>query len=128
MLRFFISAICSAIILIGFADAQETNPRILKAVDSKLEKEFEYLVFDLGKGVDLKLVKIQAKGKTFTIGTTKDEQDLVIRDYFEGKKSSVLDHEVAAMVTLTDDYYVGQFEVYRAQLCRAELWSQLLPN
>jgi len=52
----------------GWAQAQESNPRILKATDPKLNREFEYLVFDLGKGVVLKLVKIEARGKTFTIG------------------------------------------------------------
>lgn len=75
-------------------------------------------MFDLGKGVDLKLVKIAAKGKTFTIGTTKEEKEKVLRDYFDGKSSTVLDNEEAASITLTDDYYIGQFEVTRAQFRR----------
>lgn len=95
-----------------------SNPHIAKAVDPSLKKEFEYLVLDLGKGVELKLVKITAKGKTFTIGTIREEQEKLIRDYFDGKKSGVLDNETAASVTLTDDYYIGQFEVYRAQFRR----------
>ena len=102
----------------GLAHAQEANPRTTKATDPSLKKEFEYLMFDLGKGVDLKLVKIAAKGKTFTIGTTKEEQEKVVRDYFDGKKPNVLDNEETASITLTDDYYIGQFEVTRAQFRR----------
>ncbi len=118
MLRYVIITLSSAVIFTSFAATQEINPRIVKAADPKLKKEFEYLVFDLGKGVELKLVKVAAKGKTFTIGTTKEEQDKLIRDYFDGKKPSVLDNETAASVTLTDDYYISHFEVYRAQFRR----------
>ena len=100
------------------ADTPASNPHIAKTIDPSLKKEFEYLVFDLGKGVELKLVKIPAKGKTFTIGTTKEEKEKVLRDYFDGKNSNVLDYEEAATITLTDDYYLGQFEVTRAQFRR----------
>jgi hypothetical protein len=98
--------------------AEDANPRNVRGRDPKLDRECEYLVFDLGKGVELKLVKIAAKGKTFTIGSTREEQEKVIRDYFDGKKPGTLDYEEAASVTLTDDYYIGQFEVYRAQFRR----------
>jgi formylglycine-generating enzyme required for sulfatase activity len=118
MFRFFILASSTAVLLISSAVAQDFNPRIVKAVDFSLKQEFEYLVFDLGKGVELKLVKIAAKGKTFTIGTTKEEQEKLIQNYFDGKKSGVLDNETSALVTLTDDYYIGQFEVYRVQFRR----------
>jgi len=83
-----------------------------------LKKEFEYLVFDLGNGVELKLVKVAAKGKTFTIGTTKEDQEKVATDYFSGKRPAQMDFEDSASVTLTGDYYIGQFEVNRAQFCR----------
>lgn len=118
MLRFCISAICSFLISIGFADAQETNPRIVKAVDPKLKKEFEYLVFDLGKGVELKLVKVATKGKTFAIGSSKQEQEAVAKKYFDGNRPGWMDFENEQEVTLTDDYYIGQFEVTRGQFRR----------
>ena len=118
MLRCVIFAICSFVISFGFADAQETNPRIVKAVDPKLKKELEYLVFDFGKGVQLKLVKVAAKGKTFTIGSSKAEQDDVAKKYFGGKRTETLDFETAQPITLTDDFYIGQFEIYRAQFRR----------
>ena len=95
-----------------------SHPRIVQATDPKLKREFEHLVFDLGKEVELKLVKIEAKGKTFTIGSTKEEQEKVTREYFEGKRPGQLEFEEAASVTLTDDYYIGQFEVNRAQFRR----------
>jgi sulfatase modifying factor 1 len=102
----------------GPSDAAGSNPYIAKASDSVLRREFEYLVFDLGKGIELKLVKIPARGKTFTIGTSREEQDNVVREYLGGKRPGQLDFEEAASVTLTDDYYIGQFEVYRGQFRR----------
>jgi len=102
----------------GPSEVHQTNPRTATATDASLKREFEYLIFDLGKGVELKLVKIKAKGMTFTIGSTNEEQEKVTRDYFGGKRQGQLDFEEAAPVTLTDDYYIGQFEVYRAQFRR----------
>jgi len=87
------------------AKVEITNPRIVKARDAKLNKEFEYLQYDLGKGVELKLVKISAKGKTFVIGSPKGEKDR-------------FDHEEQREITLTDDYYIGQFEITRGQFRR----------
>jgi formylglycine-generating enzyme required for sulfatase activity len=109
---------CLFAICLGAATAAESNPRVVTARDPKLNKEFEYLVFDLGEGVDLRLVKVVAKGAIFTIGSTKGEQDHVVQRYFDGKRPGSLDSEEAASVTLTDDYYIGQFEVYRAQFRR----------
>jgi formylglycine-generating enzyme required for sulfatase activity len=106
-----------AIGLVATAEA-EPNPRVVVAHDPKLGKEFEYLVFDLGAGVELRLVKVAAKGKTFTIGSTKEEEDHVVKRYFDGKRPASLDSEEATSVTLTDDYYIGQFEVNRAQFRR----------
>jgi len=110
--------VCLFAICLGAVNAAEPNPRIVTAREPKLNKEFEYLVFDLGEGVELRLVRVAAKGATFTIGSTKDEQDKVVQRYFDGKRPASLDFEEAASVTLTDDYYIGQFEVYRAQFRR----------
>jgi formylglycine-generating enzyme required for sulfatase activity len=96
----------------------KANPRTEKAKDARLGKEFEYLVFDLGKGVELKLVRVAAKGKTFTIGSSQDERDAVAKRYFDGKGPAGLEFEAAQDVTLTDDYYIGRFEVTRGQFRR----------
>lgn len=102
-----------------FATAGEgANPRVLKASDRRLNKEFDYLVFDLGKGVELKLVKVSAKGKTFTIGSSKQEQEAVATKYFNGKRFGGADLESEQSVTMTDDYYIGRFEVTRGQFRR----------
>ena len=97
---------------------QSNNPRIERAPDARLGKKFDYLVYDLGKGVELKLVKVSAKGQTFTIGSSAAEQDAVIRKYFHGKRPSTLDFEVEQRITLTDDFYIGRFEVSRGQFRR----------
>jgi len=109
----FLFAVC-----LGAIHAAEPNPRVVTARDPKLNKQFEYLVFELGEGVELRLVKVAAKGATFTIGSTKEQQEQVVQEYFGGKRPGTLDHEEAASVTLTDDYYIGQFEVCRAQFRR----------
>ena len=83
----------------------ERNPRQIRAQDPKLKKEFDYLIYDLGKGVELKLVKIAAKGKSFVIGSPKDE---------EGRGNNEDQHEV----TFTNDYYIGVFEVTLQQFRR----------
>ncbi|MCE9533118.1 MAG: SUMF1/EgtB/PvdO family nonheme iron enzyme [Planctomycetes bacterium] len=85
--------------------AELTNPRIVRARDAKLNKEFEYLIYDLGKGVELRLVKIAAKGKTFTIGSPQEEK---------GRE----DNEEQRDITFTDDYYIGQLEITRGQFRR----------
>lgn len=92
--------------------------RFVKANDAKLKKEFEYLVFDLGHGVELKLVKVAAKGKTFTIGSSKTEQDAVVKNYFNAKRPAFMDLESEQEVNLSDDFYIGQFEVTRGQFRR----------
>ena len=100
------------------ADAAEPNPRLMTARDPKLDREFEYLVLDLGAGVDLRLVKVPAAGKTFTIGSTPAEQARVVERYHAGKRPATLDFEEAATVTLSDDFFIGQFEVCREQFRR----------
>ena len=97
---------------------QSNNPRIERAADARLGKVFDYLVYDLGKGVELKLVKVSAKGQTFTIGSSAKEQVAVIQKYFHGKRPSTLDFEVEQRITLTDDFYIGRFEVSRGQFRR----------
>ena len=97
---------------------QSNNPRIERAADAKLGKVFDYLVYDLGKSIELKLVKVRAKGQTFTIGSSAAEQDAVIQKYFHGKRPSTLDFEVEQRITLTDDFYIGRFEVSRGQFRR----------
>jgi hypothetical protein len=82
------------------AGADKPSPRIERARDAKLDKEFDYLIYDLGKGVELKLVKVAAKGKTFTIGSPKEEKD---RRNDEEQRD----------ITLTDDYYIGRSHVTR---------------
>lgn len=101
------------------ADSKDAkfNPRIVRAKDDRLGKEFEYLVFDLGKGVDLKLVKISAREKKFTLGSSKEERDAVAERYFDGK-GATLEFEAAHEITFTDDYYIGQFEMTRGQFRR----------
>lgn len=98
--------------------AGDGNPRIVQARDEKLGSEFEYLVFDLGKGVELKLVKVPAKGRTFTIGSSRQEQDALVKQYFAGKRPDSLDYENGLAVTLTDDFHLGQSEVTRGQFRR----------
>jgi hypothetical protein len=39
------------------------NPRLVSAKDSKLGTDFEYLIYDLGNGAELKLIKVPARGK-----------------------------------------------------------------
>lgn len=100
------------------AAVDDANPRILKAIDPKLNKEFEYLVFNLGKDIEMKLVHVPAKGKIFTIGTSKEEQAAVVKKYFADKRPDWMDFENEHVVTLTDDYFIGQFEVTRGQYRR----------
>jgi sulfatase modifying factor 1 len=97
---------------------EHISSRVVTDHDPKLNKEFEYLIFDLGKGVELKLVKIKAKGKSFNIGSSQQEQEAVAKEYFGGKRSETLDFETSCEVALTDDFYLGQFEVTRAQFRR----------
>lgn len=96
----------------------KANPRVVKARDPKLDKEFEYLVYDLGKGVELKLVKVKARGETFSIGSSAKEQDAVVQKYFLGKRPSSFEFEAEQQVTLTDDFYIGQCEITRGQFRR----------
>ena len=51
-------AACLLVPTLALAEGGDSNPRIIKAKDAKLNKEFECLVYDLGKGTQLKLVKI----------------------------------------------------------------------
>ena len=99
-------------------EGAKANPRVLKVNDAKLKKEFEYLVFDLGKGVELRLVKVPAKGKKFMIGSSKGEQDEVVKRYHAGKRPDWMEFENEQQVTLTDDYFIGKFEVTRGQFRR----------
>lgn len=96
----------------------DATPIILKARDPKINKEFEYLVFHLGNGIELKLVRVLAKGKTFAIGSSMDEQEVVAKKYFDGRRPDWIDFENSATVALTDDYFIGQFEVTRGQFRR----------
>ena len=110
--------------------AAESNPRVLTARDPKLEKDFEHLVFDLGNGVELRLVKVTAKGKTFRIGSSKQEQEAVNAKYFNGKQQGKLEMENEQAVTFTDDFYLGQFEITRGQFRRfvEETGYQTIPE
>jgi len=96
----------------------DPNPKTLLKVDPKLRKPFENLVYDLGKGVTLELVKIQAKGKTFMIGSSKEEQEEVARKYFGDKSPPRIDFEDSQSVTLTNDYFIGKHEITRGQFRR----------
>jgi formylglycine-generating enzyme required for sulfatase activity len=100
------------------ATAMQANPRVLTARDPKLAKELECLTFDLGKGVEIKLVKVKAAGQTFRNGSSKQEQEAVIAKYFNGKQQRNIPMEDEQAVTLTDDFYLGQFEVTRGQFRR----------
>ncbi|MFM7071132.1 MAG: formylglycine-generating enzyme family protein, partial [Planctomycetota bacterium] len=110
--------------------AAKSNPQVIAARDAKLDKEFEYLVFDLGQGVEFKLVKVKAKGRTFRIGSSKQEQEAVAAKYFDGKRPDKLLLEDEHSVTLTDDFYLGQFEVTRGQFRRfvEETGYQTIPE
>lgn len=98
--------------------AADANPRLVHSRDAKLGREFEYLVFDLGKGVELQLVKVSAQGRSFRIGSSPQEQDALVKQHFAGKRPDSLDYETAREITLTDDFYLGQFEVTRGQFRR----------
>ena len=110
--------------------AAKSNPRVITARDARLDKEFEYLVFDLGKGVELRMVKVKAQGQTFRIGSSKPEQEAVNAKYFNGKQQAKLAMEDEHAVTLTDDFYLGQFEVTRGQFRRfvEETGYQTIPE
>ncbi|MBM4005879.1 MAG: formylglycine-generating enzyme family protein [Planctomycetes bacterium] len=112
--------------------AAKTNPQVIAARDAKLAKDFEYLVFDLGQGVEFRLVKLQAKGQTFRIGSSKQEQVAVLAKYFGGKNPAhgKLDLEDEQPVTLTDDFFLGQYEVTRGQFRRfvEETGYQTIPE
>ena len=105
---------CVLAALGGVAIAADANPRTVNARDPKLDKEFEYLVYDLGKGVELKLVKVSAKGKSFMIGSSPEEQAEVSKKYYNGGRPSHSD-ETQTKITFTDDFYIGQLEINRAQ-------------
>lgn len=81
------------------------NPRKLRLQDPKLKKEFDYLIYDLDNGVELRLVKISAKGKKFMIGSPKNEPD---------RREDEEQREIA----FTRDYYIGVYEVTRRQFRR----------
>ena len=100
------------------ATAADANPRLVPMRDAKLGREFECLVFDLGKGVELQLVKVSAKGRSFRIGSSPPEQDALVQQHFAGKRPGSLDYENARELTLTDDFYLGRFEVTRGQFRR----------
>jgi formylglycine-generating enzyme len=63
---------------------------------------------DLGGGVKLKMVRIPAKGKTFWMGSPKNEKD---RNPLEKNFDAEAQHEVE----LSRDYYLGVTEVTQAQ-------------
>lgn len=118
----FLTAVVTAA-LFGISSESQTcadgpNPRLANTRDAKLYKEFEYLIFDLGKGIYLKLVKVSAKGKSFIIGSSKSEQEAVVKKHFDGKRPDWIDFEADHSVTLTDDYFIGQREVTRGQFRR----------
>lgn len=58
--------------------------------------------FDLGNGIKLEVVKINAKGKTFLMGSPKEEEERGVREE---------EHEV----TFDHDYYLGKYEVTQEQ-------------
>ena len=105
-------------IALGSVKSETSNPHLIRAKDPKLIKEFEYLVYDLGKGVELRLVKIAARGKSFMIGSSAEEQAAVVNKYFEGKRPDWMDDENERQIRLTNDYFIGQFEITRGQFRR----------
>ena len=108
---------CMLVAWASLAIAADASPHIVHAQDPKLNKEFEYLVYDLGNGVELKLVKVSAKGKSFMIGSSPQEQEEVSKKYFAGGRPSLSD-ETQTRITFTDDFYIGQLEINRAQFRR----------
>lgn len=114
----------------GTAGSSGSNPTKVRVRDPKIDKEFDHLIFDLGKGVKLSCVKVTAKGQTFHIGSSEQEQTALVERYFNGKKPGTLAMETEQSVTLTDDYYLGQFEVTRGQFRRfvEETGYQTIPE
>jgi hypothetical protein len=55
------------------------------------------------------LVKVKAKGQKFRIGSSKQEQEAVAAKFFDGKPPCKLAMEDEQTVTLTDDFYLGQY-------------------
>ena len=90
-------------------------PKLITQYDPKLGKEFEYLIYDLGEGIDLQLVKVTAKGRTFSIGSSEEEQEAAIKRYHAGKRPGRMDFENSRRITMTDDYFIGKYEVTRGQ-------------
>jgi sulfatase modifying factor 1 len=105
------------------------SPRLITARDPHLQKEFEYLVFDLGKGVELRLVKVKAQGVKFQIGSSLPERESLAAKY-QMKNVGALAAEAASEVTLTDDFFLGQFEITRGQFRRfvEETGYQTIPE
>lgn len=64
--------------------------------------------FDLGNGIKLEVIKINANGKKFLMGSPKDEPDRA-----EAKEG--FDPEEQHAVTFGHDYYVGKYEVTQEQ-------------
>lgn len=86
--------------------AEPANPQMIRAKNIGLNMEFKLLVFDLGGAVKLKLVRVEAKNQTFTMGSPKTEKGRVGVD------------EVQRNVRFADDYYLGMHEVTRGQFRR----------
>jgi formylglycine-generating enzyme required for sulfatase activity len=61
----------------------------------------------------MKFVRIKAG--TFTMGSSRAEQDDVAKKYFEGKRQSWMDGENAHEVALSQDFLLGIHEVTRGQ-------------
>jgi len=79
----------------GLGDPKDKDiERVLPAKDT--------VELDLGNGVKLKMVRIPAKGKTFWMGSPKEEKD---------RSDDEEQHEVE----LSRDYYLGVTEVTQAQ-------------
>jgi serine/threonine protein kinase/formylglycine-generating enzyme required for sulfatase activity len=77
--------------------SSSTNPALLRRMDEKLQRDLDYLRYDLGNGVDLWLVKVAAAGKSLTVAGADSE---------------------TATIPLNKDFYIGKFEVTRGQFRR----------
>ena len=91
-------------------DPKKDDPIVAKKIDpgpAPVVKGDE-ISFDLGKGVKLDVIKIAAKGKSFMMGSPKDEPERV-------SGSGEFDPEEQHEVSFGHDYYMGKYEVTQEQ-------------
>lgn len=108
VLYFWLGSLASLSLMLGFLPTQHLMSFGMAPVRSPREISSKTLP-------SLKLKKIEAKGSTFTMGTSKKEQDYLAKTYFEGTLPSWLDSEAPHPVKFTNDYYLGVIPITRAQ-------------